>query len=406
MSFNKNNKNAKINNPEDIKNGLELDIDGRSIKSHLDTSFDLNGIHVSEDLINRTLNAIKQQEVEQQETAQQDSKEGNEKEIVKIIPWSRYIRRIVGVAAAVLVVTAGVNFISGMNSKKDSSENTALSLSEDISQKDVVTSGTESAESYKMDNGTTAGIESEVPQAKAEISQASEYALSQDTSGTDGVEEKKQTEETETSKVTAADSSVDDIAAAEGIAQTPNVAVTDAAGKNSASRGMLAGIDNDAGSTEASDTTEDADSVNASAAIDNDNTVQGITATLDGEDDVSYITFRDILLSDPEQVQILSITDEINKTEITLTDQEDIKDFYLIMDQQQYTNTTITSVIKNYTVEVATAQSLDVSYTIVIGDSITVSNHSGETVNQNIYSAENETLLIGNLNEFYQKYIP
>ncbi|MBE5966298.1 MAG: hypothetical protein E7255_04955 [Lachnospiraceae bacterium] len=79
--------------------------DDMNIRTHLDTSLDLSGISVSEQLIQKTLRAIKEQPVGPSE--QEDSSRH-----FKPIPWKRYVRSLTGAAAAVLILFAGYHFIS------------------------------------------------------------------------------------------------------------------------------------------------------------------------------------------------------------------------------------------------------------------------------------------------------
>lgn len=99
----------------------EIEIDGLNIKSHLNASLEAEGISISEDLINRTLKAIKQQEAENLDT------DKRYKENEKPISFYRNIRTLITVAAAALILVAGLNAIKlfapkmKMESKSDNS---------------------------------------------------------------------------------------------------------------------------------------------------------------------------------------------------------------------------------------------------------------------------------------------
>ena len=93
MNYNGKDKNDKI------------ELDELKIKSHLNTSLDLIGISVSEDLINRTLAAIKEQALSGEDEVTQTS---IMKPTKKIIAWNRYIRGFAGVAAAAPTGSAAV----------------------------------------------------------------------------------------------------------------------------------------------------------------------------------------------------------------------------------------------------------------------------------------------------------
>lgn len=99
----------------------EIEIDDLNIKSHLNASLEAEGISISEDLINRTLKAIKQQEAENLDT------DKRYKENEKPISFYRNIRTLITVAAAALILVAGLNAIKlfapkmKMESKSDNS---------------------------------------------------------------------------------------------------------------------------------------------------------------------------------------------------------------------------------------------------------------------------------------------
>lgn len=98
------------------KKKSELEIDGLNIKSHLNTSLDMEGISLSEDLINRTLNAIKQQEAKPLMVDKADL------QIKKPIPLYRHTRTWITVVAAVLILVVGLNaakMLGNMGMKKD-----------------------------------------------------------------------------------------------------------------------------------------------------------------------------------------------------------------------------------------------------------------------------------------------
>jgi hypothetical protein len=96
------------------KNNDNMELDDMNIKSHLNTSLDLSGISVSEDLINRTLQAISNQK----NLGNQDVNDISSTDVhKKVIPWNRYARRIAGVAAAVFVVVAGYSVLGNISNK-------------------------------------------------------------------------------------------------------------------------------------------------------------------------------------------------------------------------------------------------------------------------------------------------
>lgn len=100
--------------------------DDLKIKAHLDASLDLKGISVSEDLINRTLAAIKANSAEAEISRDKDAVK-----IKRLPSWSRYIYGFAKVAAVVLIIAAGYAMFRNYPSKKDAGD-----LSMDMSTTD------------------------------------------------------------------------------------------------------------------------------------------------------------------------------------------------------------------------------------------------------------------------------
>ena len=123
-----------------------------NIKSHLNTSLDMDGISVSEDLINRTLEAIKKQSQETSNPLPQVQEEKPEK---KVIPWYHYARNIAAVAAAGLILVLGINGLGQTGRKSDQSVTDgkkADNISYDMAAKEAAPEATASS---KEDNGST-----------------------------------------------------------------------------------------------------------------------------------------------------------------------------------------------------------------------------------------------------------
>ena len=101
------------------KDRERIDFDKLNIKSHLNASLEEDGINVSEELIRRTLDAIRMHEANEPDAA---------KDIVDHKKTSfvyRHARMLVTAAAAVLILAAGLNAIrmlSPMKTKMDMAE--------------------------------------------------------------------------------------------------------------------------------------------------------------------------------------------------------------------------------------------------------------------------------------------
>lgn len=105
------------------KDNSNLEHDRGKIQSHLNTSLEQDGISVSEDLIYRTLEAIKNNaalKVEENNTYDKD----------KVIPYSRYIKGMAGVAVAALIILVGSQGFFRGNLGSKSSRDNATRMSE------------------------------------------------------------------------------------------------------------------------------------------------------------------------------------------------------------------------------------------------------------------------------------
>ncbi len=100
------------------KNG-NMENDELKIKSHLNTSLEKEGISVSEDLINRTLEAIRKQSQEATGPVRAEQERQPER---KVIPWFKYARNFAAVAAAGMILVLGINGLEQTGKKSDQSE--------------------------------------------------------------------------------------------------------------------------------------------------------------------------------------------------------------------------------------------------------------------------------------------
>lgn len=99
-------------------NTEDMNIDDLQIKSHLNASFDVSGISLSEELIQKTLRAINEQS---------PSLADKEDNVLKTrrLPWNSYVRNLTAVAAALMVLIGGYSLIKnsvGMKSSKNDSK--------------------------------------------------------------------------------------------------------------------------------------------------------------------------------------------------------------------------------------------------------------------------------------------
>lgn len=107
--------------------------DNLNIKEHLDASLDIKGITVSDELISKTLAAIKSNA--EKVNSDKDSKEK------KAVSWNRYVRGFASAAAVVLIVAAGYAMLHNLHTGKNKTgniEEKSNMLSDSSNQKETV----------------------------------------------------------------------------------------------------------------------------------------------------------------------------------------------------------------------------------------------------------------------------
>ena len=332
MNYNDKDKNDKI------------ELDELNIKSHLNTSLDLSGISVSDDLFNRTLAAIREQSLSGKEDATNTS---TTKPTRKIIAWNRYIRGFAGVAAAVVIVVIGYNLMQSIPIGMKKSANLAepeMAVSMD--------SATETAPSEKM-----MGEENQTFDAST-------------------IKEKE-------------DENLYTITAEAG---APENGSTDADGGAALSDSTVA---------EATVPATENEDLKSSDRI-MTQTQEFAAETPSTDNGVTY-TFREIFLPTPEQAEYVTISDNLSDASITLTQPDDIEAFYIIMDSYQYSSTGIDSMIEsNYSVEMNSPE-IGSLYTMLIGRNLTVRYTQGENTIENIYYVKEDTEFKQSLDEFFSE---
>ncbi len=321
------------------------ELDELNIKSHLNTSLDLSGINVSEDLINRTLAAIKEQSVSGKEEEKETSPITPER---KIIAWNRYIRGFAGVAAAVVIVVLGYNLVQqipiGMKSAKDSAM-PELTASQDSST-EVPASDAASAEESQTFDANLA----------MEQSDDIQYTITAEAGAL-----------AEESKAEASGGGSSDSALADEAEMT---AANEASGDTT--RSMVP--------------------------------TQEFAAKSSNSDDLITYAFRDIFVPSPEQAEYITISDNRNNTSITLTNADDIEAFYIIMDSHQFTGTGDDSLINpNYTVEMNSPE-LGTLYTMLVGSNLTIRYTQGGNTTEMVYYAVDDAVFKQELEEFFYEY--
>ncbi len=341
------------NNDKNTNKNIELD--DMKIKSHLNNSLDLEGISVSEELINRTLAAIKEQ---QALIGERGIQTGKEKPGTKIILWNRYVRSFAGVAAALLLVVVGYNVIKQMPIVKNettSMDNAApeanLLMDQSAStgaQTDMAAQEAPAAAGIAEDAATTEGTGQAAPEADTQ------YTISAETFADEATADKS-------AKVGSADNA-----------------------------GGPAGTE--------------AETQITSMPEDNAKTREFSTALRSTNDTGASYTFRDIFLPNPENAEYITISNNKNDASVTLTALEDIQAFYLVMDAHQFTGSTQdTTADQSYTVEMKTPDT-QALYTMYLGSKLVVKFTQGDTVSENVYDPDDNARLKQDIETFLQEY--
>lgn len=298
---------------KDQKTNIELD--DMNIKLHLNTSLELNDISVSEDLINRTLNVIKNME-----TGEERIKKASVLPINNAIPWNRYIRNFAGVAAAALIVAVGFNLLS--------------------------------TGSKKMDMSTTDSAAPEMA-SESKAGDMEQYSMMEGTSESTAAPE-------ENVKIF---SDKDDVSM-----------------KSSLANGE----------------TEDNSSVDARLFEQDAGTKEIVEPTL--------LSLRDLISLSSEDIDYIVLSNLTTDVRISIKEPSLIQEFYLIMDQNQFTYSDSIENIHRFSIEIVSSKSSWDSTVLLVGDRITVQSTTGNTVNEAIYEAVNSEMFLTELENFIQKH--
>ncbi len=338
------------NRNKDRKN----EIDDMDIKSHLNTSLDLEGISVSEELFQRTLAAIKEQQEQREEHS---TSKGEEKFGAKIVPWGRYVRSFAGVAAALIIVVVGYNVIKQMPIVKNET-----------------TSMDSAAPEANLMMDQSASEEAKTEMATGEIPAAASSAADS-TAATDADQATLEASEYTISAETYGDVGKEGASAKVGSAANTN-------GQESL----------------------EGETLITSIPEDESKTREFSTTLRSTNDSVVTYSFRDIFVPTPEEAEYITISSNKSGTSITLTALEDIQAFYLVMDSHQFTEEgQEASNDQDYTVELKDPNT-QAMYTMYLGANVIVKYTQEDNVSESVYYPENDTLLKQDIDKFLQEY--
>ena len=327
------------------------DLDDMNIKTHLNASLDLSGIHVSEELIQKTLQAVKEQPAKDPE--KEDSTEHR-----KAVPWKRYVRSLTGAAAAVLILFAGYHLVgNGLGSPKKMAQNQSADTAPQESPKnDMKTYDT--AESYSESAANTKD------HAKLKM-------------------EPKTKEEPDISSKS-----------------TDKEAEQDIKSKSADQK-----VEQDMGSGADDENQMQKFSLGKTPEDQSDNREIPDVSAAQSNADQESVRFHELCSLTSEQTESITITNELSQTSLTLTEQADINGFYSFLDQYFYCSSEESSSEDlHYTIEMDGNVSSDVSYRIRIGTAVTVEEISGETNHTSTYSLPDQEEFLGELSAYLDQY--
>ena len=324
-------------------------LDDMNIKTHLNASLDLSGICVSEELIQKTLQAVKEQPAKDPE--KEDSTEHR-----KAVPWKRYVRSLTGVAAAVLILFAGYYLVgNGLGSpKKMAQKQSADTAPEESAKNDM--SAYDTAESY--------------PESAANTKDQAELKMEPTTKEGQDIRSKSTDKEAE-----------------QGI--------------KSKSADQKAEQDMGSGAGDGKEMQKFSLGKAPEDQADNRDDVS-IAQNSAGQEAVRFHVLCSLT---SEQTGSITITNELSQTSLTLTEQADINGFYSFLDQYFYCSSEESSSEDlHYTIEMDGNVSSDVSYRIRIGTAVTVEEISGETNHTSTYSLPDQEEFLGELSAYLDQY--
>ena len=334
----------------------DIESDDMDIKSHLRHSLELKDITVSEDLILRTVEAVKEQS---QLEGIVKKEEGLNKENRKTRFWNRNTRSFAMACVAVLVVVSAYAIVHQFPvGRMKSASDTAAPEMGLMSKENTAATPADSAAG--LDSNTI--MEGDVGKS-ADAGSAVQFSI--ESKGYGSIEEPNNNDSTNSESMdlnesiktqdTAENIETDDTQSKEAADQRTFAANIDAEGMNIASEEMR-------------------------------------------------YTFRDIFIPSPEQAEYIKITDNQSAASVTLSDFSDIQAFYLIMDNYEFTGTGTedTSGI-NYSVEMKN-QDTQLLYTMLVGNDIIIRCIQGDNVTENIYYTAEEDLFAKKIEEFYLEH--
>jgi hypothetical protein len=190
------------------KNDQPIDIDNLRLKDHLNTSFDIDKLVVSEDLINKTLKAIKESE--------------NKPDLINEIKRKQAfpVRRYAYAAAAIMVLFVGVYAFENNTNKNPNAEMRSLKLeaNQALNTSDENAVSDSKMETYIADANSSAANSSMTESNAADSNTAGNN--SQDSETQAGIEDNGKSDSTEMATLIAPEeNTTNDVSTAEGTGQ-------------------------------------------------------------------------------------------------------------------------------------------------------------------------------------------
>lgn len=400
----------------------------QNIKDYLNDSLELDGINVSEDLINRTLNAIKQQDAKEKENEELDSHLNNQDRPLnkqedkspvtavskKIIIWNKYVRRFAGAAAAVLVIFACfgmMRLLPGIGGKK--------SMSTDQAAYDAAE---EKGSTSKNDSDTASGTANGLGSAagnKADTADKSDTYRNKDAaSGTEPEQAQKDSNHQalqssgKNEVVPSGTSNHGKTSADKTASQNNTETYADASEKKSTSgneKTKTADLINNENVASAPLTSSKKVASGSGAGPDttetpNQNTADMAPRLTFSNPNSTALKFSSICKATSGETAYIRITDSVSNTSITLISEAQIQEFITCMEKYQFKTQKLSSGESSFTIDIECPYAVPNHYSLSIGNSLTLKYSVDKQVTESSYGITDYEKLKEDLNGLMKKY--
>lgn len=400
----------------------------QKMKKYLNDSLELDGINVSEDLINRTLNAIKQQDAKDKEKeelgshlnnqdrplSKQEDKSPVTKVSKKIVIWNKYMRRFAGAAAAVLVIFACfgmMRLLPSIGGKKsmstdqvayDATAEKGSSAKNDANTASDTAKGLGSATGNKTNTADTSNTNKNKEAASGTESDQAQKDSNRQAFQSSVKNEGAPSQASDHSKISPKKSvSNENVAAyadASNKKSTSKNEKTKTAdlykNENVESAPLTASKKVASGSGASPQTTQAPDQNEADMAprlaFSNPNS--------------TALKFTSLCKATTGETAYIRITDAVSNTSVTLISDAQIQEFITCMEKYQYTTKKLSSDDSSFTIDIECPYAVPNQYSISIGNNLTLKYSVDKQVTESVYCITDYEKLKEDLNGIMKEY--